>query len=405
MADAKLTALTELSVPALEDLLYAVDDPSGTPASVKSSGKRHLAIGAHVVEGRLTLTSGTPVTTADVTGATSVFFTPFNGNRVRVYDGTRWQLYTFSELTLALGTLVAFQGYDVFLYDNAGTLTLESNEWSNATATMTIASPCVVTWTSHGLVTGNSVTFTTSGALPTGISANTQYWVHKIDANTFHLSTSVANLSIASWINTSGSQSGTHTAHAPHARQTALATQDGVLVKSGATTRLYLGAFMTTSTTTTESSAGGVTTQVGGRQFLSNYYNEVHRNLSVFDSTNSWSYSTATFRTMNGNGGNKVEFFVGYAGQLAEAQASGFVTGGTGADYGTNIAFDEPSTMVGYGGATYQTTQSMHTIALVNPGIGYHHFSPIEKGATSAVFIGDDGTTGEQTGLKATVFG
>ena len=35
MADSKLTALSEISVPALEDLLYLVDDPAGTPVSNK----------------------------------------------------------------------------------------------------------------------------------------------------------------------------------------------------------------------------------------------------------------------------------------------------------------------------------------------------------------------------------
>ena len=33
MADTKASALTELTTPALEDLLYIVDDPSGTPTS------------------------------------------------------------------------------------------------------------------------------------------------------------------------------------------------------------------------------------------------------------------------------------------------------------------------------------------------------------------------------------
>lgn len=78
--------------------------------------------------------------------------------------------------------------------------------------TVTIATPGVVTLSSHGLATGDSIFLTTTGALPTGLSANTRYWVVKIDANTFSLATSLANALAATKIATSGSQSGTHTA-------------------------------------------------------------------------------------------------------------------------------------------------------------------------------------------------
>ena len=64
---------------------------------------------------------------------------------------------------------------------------------SLGTVTITIASPGVVTLTSHGLATGDAIYLTTTGALPTGLSANTRYWVIKQDANTFWLATSLAN--------------------------------------------------------------------------------------------------------------------------------------------------------------------------------------------------------------------
>lgn len=76
--------------------------------------------------------------------------------------------------------------------------------------TVTIASPGVVTMTSHGFNTGDQVYLTTSGALPTGLSANTLYYIIKIDANSFNLATSRANAVAGTKINTSGSQSGTH---------------------------------------------------------------------------------------------------------------------------------------------------------------------------------------------------
>jgi len=76
--------------------------------------------------------------------------------------------------------------------------------------TVTIASPAVVTLTGHGMITGDQVSFTTTGALPTGLSADTNYFVIYIDANTFRLATTYANALAGTAINTSGSQSGIH---------------------------------------------------------------------------------------------------------------------------------------------------------------------------------------------------
>ncbi len=65
-------------------------------------------------------------------GNTTCYFTPFRGNVVSLYDGTRWKLYTFSELSLSLSGFTASLPYDVFLYDNSGTLTLEGVAWTSA---------------------------------------------------------------------------------------------------------------------------------------------------------------------------------------------------------------------------------------------------------------------------------
>jgi microcystin-dependent protein len=82
---------------------------------------------------------------------------------------------------------------------------------SKGTATMTIATPGVVTNTAHGIYTGEGVYFTTTGALPTGVTANTLYYAIRVDANTFRLATSLANAVAGTAITTTGSQSGTHT--------------------------------------------------------------------------------------------------------------------------------------------------------------------------------------------------
>lgn len=80
----------------------------------------------------------------------------------------------------------------------------------SATVTLTIASPCVVTWTDNGLPDGTPVVLTTSGALPTGLTAGVIYFVIDRTANTFRLSATMGGAPIV----TTGSQSGTHTATA-----------------------------------------------------------------------------------------------------------------------------------------------------------------------------------------------
>jgi len=75
------------------------------------------------------------------------------------------------------------------------------------TATISIASPTTVTAAGHGLANGKRVQFATSGALPTGIFANTTYFVINAATDTFNLSATQGGAAIG----TSGGQSGTHT--------------------------------------------------------------------------------------------------------------------------------------------------------------------------------------------------
>lgn len=88
---------------------------------------------------------------------------------------------------------------------------------TKGTFTVTIATPAVFTLTSHGMLTGSQVYLTTTGALPTGLAANTNYFVILVGANSFNLATTFANAVAGTAIATSGTQSGTHTlVHAPY---------------------------------------------------------------------------------------------------------------------------------------------------------------------------------------------
>lgn len=79
---------------------------------------------------------------------------------------------------------------------------------SLGTFTVTLASPGVFTLVAHALVIGDRVYLTTTGALPTGLSANTIYYVVSTPtADTFTVSAAEGGAAI----NTTGSQSGVHT--------------------------------------------------------------------------------------------------------------------------------------------------------------------------------------------------
>jgi len=108
---------------------------SGTEGSVKRLKYRALLAASGLTPGgRLTLESGVPVSSTDQTAKGTLYYTPYVHDYVRLYDGARPKLYTFTERSLSL-TLTSGKNYDVFLYDNAGTLTLElSAAWTNDTA-------------------------------------------------------------------------------------------------------------------------------------------------------------------------------------------------------------------------------------------------------------------------------
>ena len=290
-----------------DDSLWVSGTMSGSAltvyGSVTMSGTVFNTLPLGTVEGRLTLTSGTPVTTSDVTAATTIYFTPYKGDRIYLYDGTRWKLYSFSELSLALGTLTNALPYDVFIYDNAGTLTLESLAWTNGTT-----------------------------------------------------------------------------------RATALTTLNGVLVKSGATTRRYLGTFYTTATTTTEDSAA--------RRLLWNYYNQVMRPLMVLEPTDSWTYATGAYRQMNGSTANKVALVTGVNGQMIRVEVSALVSGaGT-----TYVAIGEDSITTPEANSmpmqmTPSSSNNKNGLAVMMnvPAAGYHYYAALEWGASGVTFYGDGG--------------
>lgn len=79
--------------------------------------------------------------------------------------------------------------------------------FTGETFTVTVGSPAVFTKTGHNFVGGERIRLSTNGALPTGLSTTVDYYVIYVSANTFYVSTTFNG----GVVNTTGTQSGTHT--------------------------------------------------------------------------------------------------------------------------------------------------------------------------------------------------
>lgn len=267
-----------------------------------------------VFRGRLTLTSGTAVTTSDVTAATTLYLTPYGGATIALYDGSSsWAYYTLSEISISLSGKTADTNYDVFVYDSSG-LTLELVAWTNATT-----------------------------------------------------------------------------------RATALALQNGVYVKSGSTTKRYCGTIRTTSST-------GQTEDSLARRFVVNYYNQKRRPLYQHDATDSWSYTTSSWRSWNNSTSNRVEILS----PLGEshvwvnfiARANGQGLAGLGLDSTTQTTLDAIA-------GTYSVSVDNNDDCLLTRtvSIGYHYIQMLERGNASVTFYGDNGSSSTDQTFKSALNG
>lgn len=108
-----------------------------TVSSIILSGNPPVAPLAWVNDFRLTLTTALPITTADVTAATTLYCSPLTGNRIDLPNsaGAPSRL-TSAEFSIAIPATTS-QMYDVFCFNNAGVATLELLAWTNDTTRAT----------------------------------------------------------------------------------------------------------------------------------------------------------------------------------------------------------------------------------------------------------------------------
>lgn len=237
---------------------------------------------------------------------TTIYFSPIDGAQISLYDGSSaWTTISFSETSIGLGTLTSGLPYDVFAYNNSGTLGLRSP----------------VAWT-------NDIT-----------------------------------------------------------RATDLVLQDGVWVKSGATTDRYLGTFYTDSTTTTIDSRD--------KRFLWNRYNQRPTHLIAQNETaNSWTYTTASYRQANGNAANQISFVTGDAATHAEATVQAMVSNTGNQSIAVGIGVDSSTSNSAWSMMIYTLANVLiaaHAHYKGRPGLGKHDLRWLEYGAASTTWYGDGG--------------
>lgn len=299
-------------------------DVSASNVGIKQTIERVAGfINPQICELRLTLESGNAYSTTDQAAKGTIYFTPINNNgtittahcKVALYDGTRWKLYDAQELSLAL-TATNGKPYDVFLYDNGGTLTLETLVWTNATT-----------------------------------------------------------------------------------RATAIASQDGVWVKSGAATRRYVGSFYCNATNKTDDTLTN--------RLVWNAQNRVLRPLLIKETTDSWTYGSASFQQVNASSANQFNIMVGMEtdGIKVDAFHGATATSATKSQVRTGFGLDSTSTLSSIstgsnlGDTTYLQARGCGSYAGF-VGLGYHYLAWLEasSAAVNMTMLGDNGSANFQSG-------
>ena len=317
------------AIAAKGDMWYG--SAADTPATLTSGLEMWMP-----TSGRLTLTTAVPVTSSDVTAATTVYFTPYKGNVIQLFDGTVWVPTVFAELSQATtdatkspAAVAADSNYDVFVWNDAGTLrATRGPAWSSATARGT-------------------------GAGTTELEMLEGRYVNKI------------------------------------------AITNGPAAQRG----LYVGTIRSTSASQIEDSLA--------KRYVWNNFNRVPRNMQARDATNSWAYSTGSFRQANGSTANQLDFVRGLDEDAVTAHLS---AGGSGSDatlrtvYG-GIGLDSTTTHAGLiGVAGFHSAAQAGVSAYYSglPGLGRHFLAWLEWGnpAHTTTWQGDGGGTTQIHGIQ-----
>lgn len=362
--------------------LTAIDDALDAPVlnsdnlsglTDKAAARINLGVSLPPPQGRLTLTAGVPVTSADVTAATSIYYSPLIGQLVPIYSGSEWVVKSIlssttdtTGLTLALNSNSGHTGYhasgslfDLFAAVVSGTLYFGTGPaWTSTTA--------------RG-----------SGAGTTELEMFSGVWTNKNSMTLRH------------------------------------GTASGDTVTVPARQGTYLGSFYASANGQTAMSlkpaaaAGGS----GPTAYLWNAWNQVPIHITCRDSTDTWTYQTASYRSANNSSLNRVRFVRGLGAGAISARyqtqvkwtSSTSAAIGIGYDSTTAIADGCVTGITDVNGSSVVDALPLQAFLQFNTAdIGFHYLQALEWANTPAqvTFFGDNGFPDIiQQGLVATVYG
>ena len=274
--------------------------------------------------GRLTLITGTPVMTADATG-TVIYYTPYAGARVQIYDGVAFVPFAFAQLTATTTTTnqVANGVYDLFVFSNSGTVTLGFGPaWTSATSRGTGAGTTQLQLT-QGLWTNQQTITLTNGA----------------------------------------------TAYSPKAP--GLATYVGTVAITAAAGQMAMQFKPSPA-------VGGNNTWLG----VWNAYNRVTVRSRSAENQNFWDYPTQTYRAVNGSNNNRINWVDGLQQSQIIAQYNQIAGLSNAGAYGA-VAWDQTTTPNG----SLAISQNFNASSVVvntfardtNTLLGRHYVQALER--------------------------
>ena len=285
--------------------------------------------------GRLTLVTATPVMTSDQLAKTIIYYSPYTNNICPIYDGTYSVPTVFSEISLTLDATNATSGsvYDCFVYNDSGTIRLGYGPaWTSTSARGT-------------------------GAGTTQISKVSGIWVNTV-AITLRYS-SIATTSVA---------------------------------LNQAT---YVGSFYATAAGQTGMSYSPTAATGGNNNILALYnaYNRVRTVARSSDSTSSWTYGTASFRSSNNSNSNRVSYLDGLAQSVSECRHICTITPGAAQTAYASIGWDSTTSNAGGYGATYAQSNVAGTLPFTSynsafPTLGFHYFQALELATGTSTYNG-----------------